>query len=283
MSSAIRVDPITRVEERIEHVPTPRGALYLWAGRPLEATFCVVICSSVFGDFTANYHRERHLGRVLAEIGLGAIRFHYAGEGNSQGERQAMTFRSLCDDATAVMDHARSLGFEDFALLGTRMGALVAAEIAGQHPSVPLALWEPVENPISFIGEAQRAKRISETAQGRRRETIPWENELEETGKLDLIGYDAYRPLIDSLRGVDLATVLGGAPRQVFVARFSGRAVGEDSLAKSLIERGFEVVSRYFGVSESWWFHSERAQVSDDLIDATALWLSSVLPVERSL
>ena len=277
MSLAARVDPATGVEERLEHVRTSRGLIYSWTARPPEPHSCVLICSSVFGDFTANYHRERLLGRALPPEGHGVVRFHYTGEGNSQGERRDMTFSSLCDDALAVWEHAVSLGFSEFAILGTRIGALVAAATVASMPSVPLALWEPVSDPLRFIADGQRAKRISRTAQGDGEEATSWREELEQNGLLDFLGYDVYPPLIDSLKDVDLLTAIGRQPRRVFVARFRGQTGGRDPISDALIERGFFVDSGTFGLAESWWFHNELVPESGDLIFATSAWLTGAL------
>jgi alpha/beta superfamily hydrolase len=275
--AAVRVDAATSVEERLEHVPTPRGLLYSWAARPPHTLSCVLVCSSVFGDFTANYHRERLLGRALISRGYGVVRFHYAGEGNSQGERRNMTFASLCDDARAVLKYAASLGFTQFALLGTRVGALVAAATVASMQSVPLALWDPVVDPLRFIGDAQRAKRMSQLAQDRSEQMIDWRQELERNGVLDLLGYDVYPPLVESFKDADLLGILGTQPRQVFIARFRGKAGARDPLAEALVDRGFSVQSGSYDLAESWWFQSELEPESGSLITATTAWLTSVL------
>ena len=275
--AAVRIDPITEIEERLDHVPTPRGYLYTWTGRPARARSCVIVCSSLFGDFTANYHRERLLGKALTASGHGAVRFHYAGEGNSQGERRDMTFSSLCDDAGAALDHAVSLGFVNFAFLGTRLGGLVAAATVASMRFVPLALWEPVSDPLSFIAGAQRAKQISRAARGGGDRHSDWRQELEQNGFLDVVGYDVYAHLIESLDGVDLLSILGPEPRRVFIGRFRAKGGASDPLSEELSERGFSVDWGAFGLSESWWFHNELAPETGDLITATNAWLTNAL------
>lgn len=192
------------------------------------------------------------------------------------GERRDMTFSSMCEDALAVLDFAASLGFSQFAVLGTRLGALVGAATVASMPSVPLALWEPVAVPLRFIGEAQRAKRISQTARGSE-QPVDWREELERNGVLDLLGFDIYPPLIDSLENVDLLTAIGSEPRRVFVANFRGQAGADDPISGVLIDRGFSVESGTFGLAESWWFQRERPPETGDLITVTSGWLASVL------
>ncbi len=108
--SALRIDQTSGLEERLELVDTPRGRLYTWSARPPDATSCVIVCSSMLADFTANYDRERAAWASPWPSGVGGvIRFHYAGEGNSDGERRDMTLSTMCDDADAVLDHAGAL------------------------------------------------------------------------------------------------------------------------------------------------------------------------------
>lgn len=277
-NAAVRVDGVTGVEERLEHVATPRGLIYSWTARPPQAKSCVLVCSSVFGDFIANYHRERLIGRLLASRGHGVVRFHYSGEGNSQGQRRDMTLSTLCDDAGAVLEHAESLGFSKFAVLGTRVGALVAAETVSALPSsVPLAVWEPVDDPLRFLADAQRANRMSRAAQGGGGSAGDWREELAQNGVVHLLGYDVYPAMIESLENVGFLTMLGAQPRDVMVARFAAKEGAPDPIRDVLVERGFSVHYDSYGLTESWWFHSERAPESNSLIAATVDWLSASL------
>ena len=270
---ASRRDNVAAIES-LAPVHTPRGSLYTWTAQPAGSNSCVVICSSLFGDFTGNYHRERLLGQALAKAGHGVIRFHYAGEGNSEGDPSEMTFDSLCDDARAVIDHAESLGFSDFVLVGTRLGALVAAATVASRPSVPLVLWEPVTDPFVFLAHGQRAKRMSLVIQDREDQVTDWRHDLERNGVLDLFGYDVYPPLIQSLEDVGLLAALGSEPRRMFIAGFQRGASAFDPIRDELTGRGFPVETADFDLSESWWFATEKAPRSGDLISATAAWVA---------
>lgn len=275
--TATRVDRQSQVETRLGHLSTPRGLLYVSIARPPGARSCVVICSSVFGDFLANYHRERTLARVLSLRGIGSIRFHYAGEGNSQGERRDMTFLTLCADAKAIVGHGMQSGFTHFALLGTRVGALVAAKIVASMPAVPLALWQPIIDPMRFFAEAHRAKRMSRLAQEDGDQAPDWQAELAKNGVLDLVGYDVYPAFIESIQTLSLPTLLGHQPRSVLIAHFSHQIGESGTLASELVERGFSVTNREFELSEAWWFDRETRPDSADLIPATAGWMVRVL------
>lgn len=282
VEGAVRVDRVTGIEERLEQVATPRGSLYTWTAHPPNTRKYVLVCGSVFGDFIANYHRERLLGRSLAAHGIGAIRFHYAGEGNSQGERRELTFATMCEDALAVMNHAATLGFSAFAALGTRLGALVAAAAVAAVPSVPLALWEPMADPLAFITDARRAYRISQLAQDGRTHAPDWRDELKDHGMIDLRGHYVYAPFIDSLNGRDLVDTLGSNPRPIFLVRFRVTSGTSDPVAEKVTERGFSVESSVAGFSESWWLQSERVPESGDLIPTTVSWFKKAFALNDS-
>ena len=272
--TAVRVDGQTGVEERLEHVSTERGQMYVWSACPPDSRSCVVICSSIFGDFTANYHRERLLGRTLASRGIGVIRFHHIGEGNSDGDRIDMTFSSLCDDTRAILDFARASGFTQLAAVGTRVAAPVAA---ASSPEIPLVLWEPVVRPLRFIAEANRAKLMSQLAGADGGSVTSWREELQQKGVLDLLGYDVYPPLVDSFTSVDLVAILGQEPRPIFIAGFQSRGSPTGRLASTLEERGFPVTVRNYELNESWWFQSEQIPEVGALVSDTTAWLSEML------
>lgn len=268
LQAALRIDDETGLEERLEHIPTPRGLLYTWSAKPRDSTAGVVICSSIAGDFTANYHRERLLGLHLASRGLGAIRFHYSGDGNSQGDRRDMTFQTMCLDAGAVVASVGSMGLESIGLVGTRIGALVAATVGSQLPGAPLVLWEPVVDTGRFVREAQRAKRMSAVAQ-----QAAAEPPQRPDGVLDALGYDMYPPLLESLEDLDLPRLLSPAPRPVLIGSIGSRTVAGDTLARTLSDGGFDVQTGAFGLTESWWFENEFAPETGNLITETAAWL----------
>jgi alpha-beta hydrolase superfamily lysophospholipase len=280
MSLAVRVDEATGVEERLEHLAGPGGLLYSWSARPPGAEALVVICSSVLGDFVSNYHRERQLGRALAAQGQAVIRFHYTGEGNSQGDRRDLTFESMCADAEAVLAHSETLSYSSLAVVGTRVGALVAAATVAKSPWVPLALWEPVTDPARFIQEAGRVRKMSSLSH-QSTGAPSWREELAKHQVLDVLGYDLYPAFVESLGNVDLLTLLGTTSRQVLVARFGTATDSLESLAAALRARGMEVSTDSFGPQESWWLDKETVADSENLISATTAWLKGVLSSEQ--
>lgn len=274
---AARVDADSGVTIRVEHLDTESGFIYCWSAVPAKATSCVVVCSGVLGDFMANYARERALGRDLAANDLGVVRFHYVGEGNSDGDRADMTFSTLVDNTRSVLQHARTMGFSEFAFVGSRIGAAVAATVATDLPSAPLAMWEPVSDPQRYLTEGHRAKRMSQLARESAPAPTDWRAELAEHGVIDLLGYDIHQRFVESFQDVDLAALLEDHPRPVLIARFRAGTKGRDRLADDLMARGLDIERVFFDVTEPWWFDRETDPDSGDLIPATTRWIATQL------
>lgn len=274
---ALRVDADSGSTIRVEHLESSRGFIYCWSAVPAEASACVVVCSGVLGDFMANYARERALGKDLASRSIGVVRFHYIGEGNSDGHRADMTFSSLVDDTRSVLHYTGGLGFSDVALVGSRIGAAVAAAVASDHPAAPLAMWEPVADPRRYLTEGYRAKRMSELAQENATEPTDWRAELAEHGVIDLLGYDVHARFVESFQEVNLTSLLAEHAGPVLIARFREAAKRRDRLAEELTARGVEVERVSFEVREPWWFDRETNPDSGELIPATTRWLADNL------
>ncbi|HEX9654870.1 MAG TPA: alpha/beta fold hydrolase [bacterium] len=91
------------------------------------------------------------LARDLAENGIVALRFDFAGSGDSQGEFADMTILSELEDAKAALEFLRKQEGIDAAntgLLGFSLGGCVAALLAGDRPTLKaMVLWAPVAYP----------------------------------------------------------------------------------------------------------------------------------------
>ncbi|MGI8516973.1 MAG: hypothetical protein ACR2ME_01325 [Acidimicrobiia bacterium] len=270
---AVKLDEKTGAEETLEHLDGPNGLLYSWSARRPETTFGVLICSSVLGEFASNYHRERSFSLELLSRGMGVVRFHYAGEGNSFGDRQNMTFETMCDDAAVALEKAVSLGFETVAIMGTQLGALVAAATAARTPGAPLVLWEPAVEPLSFINDARMASKIAFIENSGSADLSQWRADLDREGQIDLLGHDVWAPLVYSLESLDIAELLGPQVRQVLIAGLGSRRTKLDSFAEVLKARGNDVSISHFQKTESSWLGSGSMLNVADLIATTADWL----------
>ena len=136
----------------------PEAPLFGWYHPPAGQgrDLAVVICPP-FGYEAICAHRGlRALALALAAAGLPVVRFDYHGTGDSAGDdRQPDRVQAWLASIAAAVDEAkRRSGRESVALVGLRLGALLAAVAVGARADVrALALWAPVASGKAFLRE----------------------------------------------------------------------------------------------------------------------------------
>ncbi|GAA1017497.1 alpha/beta hydrolase [Acrocarpospora pleiomorpha] len=87
------------------------------------------------------------MARLLAENGIGSVRFDLSGHGESDGDFSGVTITGEIAETQAVLRAVRELDFADpgrIALVGMSMGAVVAGIAAAEEPGIrALCLWSP--------------------------------------------------------------------------------------------------------------------------------------------
>lgn len=112
-------------------------------GRPRAALLCYP-----WGTEYIYAHRTmRHLATQLTACGYHALRFDYFGTGDSGGEPTDVDLSSLESDAGSAVEALRDISaVPRIALIGLRVGANVAARVAGRQLEEvqALVLWDPI-------------------------------------------------------------------------------------------------------------------------------------------
>jgi serine aminopeptidase S33 family len=278
----------------VRHVPAPT----VLASGPLGPTGAaalpagVVVCPPTWTDADVNAERELRLARRLASGGLVAQRFSYRGVGASGGSPGSAAFGSLVQDVRTTSQHlADRVGVERVGLVGTRVGALVAARVARDLPGVPLALWQPVLDPRQHVADAAK---VAVTARPPMTESAgaPWAPLTPAGAGAGLPvthPASAARALLGSRLGRDLLApgvvpnlvdLLGPRPRPLLLVQLH-RRVGlapayRDAVGR-LEARGFTVDVAYDPTEEEWWEVHDGREPSDEAVDVTAEWLEKQL------
>ena len=275
--TATRVDRPGGYREAVSFVETGLGDLYVCAHLPEGAARqAVVLCPPLDAEFMSNYRREVLFARALAERGHAVARFHYRGSGNSGGDPAALSFESMAQDCrVAVEALVQASGASRVALLGTRMGAPVAASVAADHPGAPFIAWEPI-GARRFLREAIRARQMSSITKGSDAKSAEAADDT--AARVDILGYEvpmSWPPEFD----VDLAEHLGASPRPVHLVQFGAASELRAEYARlvdSLRGQGCDVTSSHSPGGDAWWLHSERIGPLPDLVDLGLDWLDSV-------
>ena len=260
------------------------GCLHIPARSP---TAGVLICSPLHADFVKIYRNEVQLAQRLCSSGFAVLRFHYRGQGHSDGEPDDITFPSLVGDALIAIENLRSrTNVSRIGLVGCRVGALVAAGVGFRLEGAPLVLWEPVLRPDAYLREANRSRMISNLS-GAVSAGVSSDvriSDLNERGSLDVHGYPIYRELVQSLQGRSLVEELGDAPRAVRVIQISKSRVVRKDLA-AVINRwerlGIVADVRCVVGEIAWWFRGASAvreqseAVAEEIARETSGWMTA--------
>lgn len=281
---ASRIDATTGIREIAEFFsPDPVkvfGFTHLPASRP---NACVVVCSPLYAEFIKNYRREVLIGRRLAALGIAVQRFHYRGQGNSEGDGADTTFDTMRNDALAAAHRVvEETGVHRLAFFGSRFGALVAAAAAARYDEAPLVLWDPILEPSQYLRDVFRAGRIRalKEGDGGSGQTGGMLERLVRDDSVQVLGYTITRALYESAVGRTLENELGTSPRRALVVRL-GKDPRLDPALSELVTRWraarFAVEDRMVGRREAWWFTSGGTVRMEALADASELtvnWLA---------
>jgi len=261
-NEVLRVDAAAGIEERAGWFGGAAAPLFGYSHAPLDrpATAALVVCPPVLGDLAISYRREVVLARELAGAGVLVQRFQYRGMGNSLGDPAATTFPGLVEDACLAVELARSLAppAAPLALLGSRVGALVAAAATRRFSGAALALWEPVVEGGAYFREARRAWMIRAMAERRDRgRPDGLAGELRERGWADVAGDELHLALYESTVERTLDGELAKGPRPVLVVQpgSAGDGALDGPLSQALAARGCRVEIARLGEAEAWWFN----------------------------
>jgi alpha/beta superfamily hydrolase len=281
--AATRIDASMGIAEEAAFLGDTGNRMFSVLHRPLDSPVAaVVVCPSLYADAIHNYRREVELARALAVRGIAVQRFHYRGTGQSDGDDLDLTYDRLRNDAEEAVAHAvAATGVDQLALVGTRLGSFVAAALAVPREGAPLAVWEPPLNARQYFREAFRAKLIREMRATETQSTTSaqLEQELLDTGWIDILGYTVGRRVFDTARDLAFAAELGDCPRPLLVVRLSASEVSRplEEAVDQWTSRGFDVTVSVGHSREAWWFVDEHSVPTSAPVPATVEWLCDQL------
>lgn len=129
-----------------------------------SASMAVLLCNTVGFEAIHAYRSMVSLGNALAETGLAAFRFDFAGTGNSSGDAEAADLVAAWQQN--IVDQVRDLkerwGFKNVAVVGFRLGAPLVTSVAGDLDVTGITLWEPVTRGRSFVREIRAVAQFAE-------------------------------------------------------------------------------------------------------------------------
>lgn len=179
----------------------------------------VVLCAPYGGEALATHRAWRCFANALAAAGVPVLRFDYPGSGNSVGEESDPDrLEAWLGGIRAAAAHLRAVaGVEEVALVGLRLGALLAAAAAREAGADALVLLAPFPSGRAFLQELRAVALLAERPADAPPAVGP--------EGIDSAGFRLTAETAEALRGLDLTRMTDAPARRVLILdRPEGRA-----------------------------------------------------------
>ncbi|MBK3733395.1 alpha/beta fold hydrolase [Azospirillum brasilense] len=230
----------------------------------------VVLCAPYGSEALATHRPWRGFAQALAAAGLPVLRFDYPGTGNSAGdEDDPARLEAWLDGIRAAAAHLRAVaGVEEVALVGLRLGGLLAAAAARRAAADALVLLSPSPPGRAFLQELRAVALLADRPAGAPPAVGP--------EGIDSAGFRLTLETAEALRGLDLARLTEApAPRVLILDRPEGRAA---AVAERFRALGSAVEEAPFPDHARLMTSVQNAASDCSAFARTAAWLSSDLP-----
>ncbi|MBW4933393.1 alpha/beta fold hydrolase [Marinobacter sp. F4206] len=113
----------------------------------------IVLCNPFGQEYLRAHKSIRRLAINLAELGYPVLRFDYRGTGDSAGDLDGVSADHWVSDiGHAIQELQDMAAVPKVALIGLRLGALLAAKAATEHNQVSrLVMWDPIVDGADYV------------------------------------------------------------------------------------------------------------------------------------
>ena len=150
-----------------------------------------------------------NFARELVKQGYAVLRFDFMGNGDSEGEFEQSTIRTNVNDINCAIELVKSEfdGIQDIGLMGLRLGASLACQIAEQRNDIcRLVLWDPILDGSRYMQELLRSNLTTQLAiygkVTKNRETLI--AEMKEGKTVNFEGYDLSYTMFEESSEINL-------------------------------------------------------------------------------
>ena len=174
--------------------------IYEPARKTDRAPRAAVLCHPWGQEYLRAHRSMCRLARTLAASGWDTIRFDYYGTGDSAGDLIETNLRGWEEDIEWAIEEAKATsGADRVALIGLRLGANLAASVAGRQSKEveALILWDPVVRGSEFLSEVFALETTISRAP-------PLERASEVGGGHEILGFALTAAMAREIRSLDL-------------------------------------------------------------------------------
>lgn len=203
-----------------------------------DAERAVIVCPPFLEERILSHRLLCRLQKRLALEGMVAVRFDYAGTGDSSGEVSDVTLDTMNRDLGRIVDWTHEMfSPRRIALLGLRLGATVILDHAGVGVDTAV-LWSPVVSTRRYIEELYKLQILSATKSGLPAgNTAFFAGRVENNQPVEILGYAvgpdfvrqcSHRPVAPAgpVRGRIHVFRLGRRRRKVYTEELDGLVDG---------------------------------------------------------
>jgi len=262
---------------------SPSGRLYAAHHRPANRSGerGHVLCVPPFNE---EMNRSRSmmtlLAKALAALGFGTLVLDLYGTGDSDGDYRDARWSKWLDDVRAAQAWLQQQPGGLTAVLGVRLGAMLAAEVqaTASMRQVPLVLWQPVLDGKSHLTQFFRVRMAAQLDRLDlpKETTATMRQQLAEGQLVEVAGYEIHPALakaVDEARLVDFKLPAGckvlwldnASPEKPELSLASSNVVAAWQNAGVLVD-----AATYPGAA--FWQVHERV-LTPAIVDKTSAWL----------
>ena len=266
------------IDERLVSIDSGGARLHAVLHLPAESSGRALVFCHPFAEEKKCAHRTMvDVARACAEAGWAGLRFDLRGCGDSPGSFGRFGLDDWRADVQAALERAaREAQADAVGLLGLRLGATLAAEVAEARADLAcLALWEPVVDGEAYITQNLRRSMIKAMVTrhegGEESEGAAAQAHALGEGTVDFDGYQVPATLREQIAAVDLAAAPREYPGPALIVNLTSRETVAEPLQRlaQAYARGTAIAVK----QEPVW---QRIGIIDasPTITATVDWLS---------
>lgn len=192
-------------DRRLFGVHTPARA-----GARAGSIRAIVLCPPWGQEYLRAHRSMRLLADMLAGAGNDVLRFDYYGTGDSGGDMVDGSVQGWEADIETAIDELKDVsGAPKVALVGLRLGAMLAARVAARRRRDVgvLVLWDPVVSGTAYVSELLQTAMEREHSAER-----PRQRPAEIGGGHELLGFPLTASMTQAIEGLELGSAVASLP-----------------------------------------------------------------------
>lgn len=268
-------------------LPTPGGPLFAVLHRP-AAGVAPRGHVLVVPPFNEEMNRCRSMvtlqAREFSKQGFGTLLVDLHGTGDSAGEHGDARWAIWLDNLKAGLAWLRAQPGGCAALLGIRLGAILAAEVMATAEGAPrtLVLWQPVVDGKIHMNQFLRVRMAAQLDRPNlpKETTASMRKQLEGGESIEVGGYELHPELVRAIDAANLVKQRPQAQRVLWLESVSADG-GElpapaVAAAKTWSDAGITAEVRPYAGAAFWQLH-ERV-LTPSIVEITTAWLGEEVP-----